>query len=64
MKHDKHFYIAMPQINGFKWAFYDNGLHCFSKQVGNMYASCYLTENDIENNFAFMLSNELTREAK
>lgn len=65
MKHYKQFYKDLPETNGFNWAFYDNGFHCFTKRVntkaGTLWASCYLTEKDITENLEFMLSNGLTR---
>lgn len=35
MKHDKAFYQDLPKVNGFRWAFYDNGLHSFTKKNGS-----------------------------
>lgn len=63
MKHDKEFYKALPVVNGFKWAYYDNGLHSFTKKTDRGYLECKMTEQDIEDpeEFKFMLSKGLSR---
>lgn len=33
MLRGKQFYIDLPKVNGYKWAFYDEGFHCFTKKV-------------------------------
>ena len=63
MKHDKAFYQGLPEINGFKWAFYDNGLHSFTKKTDQGYLECKMTEQDIQDpaQFEFMLSKGFSR---
>ena len=69
MKHDKTFYQNLPKVNGFKWSYFDNGLHSFVKRddlralAGYNYLECKLTEQDIEDpdQFEFMLSKGFSR---
>lgn len=63
MKHDKAFYQNLPKINGFKWAYFDNGLHSFIKKTDQGYLECKMTEQDIQDpdQFEFMLSRGLSR---
>lgn len=63
MKHDKAFYQDLPKVNGFRWAFYDNGLHSFTKKTDQGYLECKMTEQDIQDpgQFEFMLSHVFSR---
>jgi len=64
MKNSKQFYKDLPRVNGFKWSFYDDGLHCFTKGSNRGgFISCYLSENDVRELpiFEFMLSYGLSR---
>lgn len=64
MKMLKQEYQNLPQHNGFKWAFYDKGFHCFSKGSHRLgFTHCYLLESDIADpvHFEFMLINGLSR---
>lgn len=51
MKHEKTFYQDLPKVNGFKWAFYDDGFHCFTRQKGDQWEQSYVKESDIEDGF-------------
>lgn len=50
MKHDKSFYKELTGTNGFKWSFFDEGLHCLSKPSSKRgeYLYIYLKDEDIE----------------
>ena len=57
-KYYKEFYKSLPCVNGYKWSFYDNGLHAFTKGSNREgFKTCYLLESDIEDqkNFTLML---------
>ncbi|AUR81212.1 hypothetical protein Ares1_0104 [Vibrio phage Ares1] len=64
MHHPKAHYKALEQINGYKWAYYDRGLHTFIK--GNHregYLHVNLSEADIADPRVYrqMLSRDLSR---
>lgn len=63
MIHDKAFYQDLPKVNGFNWAFYDDGLHSFTKKTDKGYLECKMTEQDIQDpgQFEFMLSKGFSR---
>ena len=63
MKQDKAFYQNLPKVNGFKWAYFDNGLHSFTKKTDQGWLECKLAEEDIQDpgQFEFMLSHEFSR---
>lgn len=63
MKHDKAFYQNLPKVNGFKWVYFDNGLHSFTKKTDQGYLECKMTEQDIQDpdQFEFMLSQGFSR---
>lgn len=64
MKNCKSFYLALPKTNGYKWSFYDNGLHSFIKGNNRTgYMEIKLKEEDIhcDINFHNMLTNNITR---
>ena len=64
MIHSKQFYKYLPKINGYKWVFFDNGLHFFTKEVnGGYYKTIRLTEEDISEieQFRFMLEYDYSR---
>lgn len=64
MKNSKQFYKDLPRVNGFKWSFYDAGLHCFTKGSNrDGFISCYLVDSDIEDKTTFevMLNRGLSR---
>ena len=63
MEHDKAFYQNLPKVNGFKWAYFDNGLHSFTKKTDQGWLECKMAEEDIQdlNQFEFMLSRCLSR---
>lgn len=63
MKHDKTFYQNLPKVNGFKWSYFDNGLHSFIKKTDKGYLECKLAEQDIHDpaQFEFMLSKGYSR---
>jgi hypothetical protein len=51
MLRDKQFYIDLPKINGYKWAFYDKGFHCFTRKLQDEWQSSYVKEEDIKDGF-------------
>lgn len=65
MLHDKNHYQLLPKINGYKWCGYDhaNAMHYFTKKIGGEYATCYLTNEDVEDreNLTTMLDKNLSR---
>ena len=67
MKHEKSFYRNLPSINGYKWAFFENVFHYFTKSIAvgfyRQWSTCKLTEDDVsdKSNMEHMLNNNLTR---
>ncbi len=51
MLHNKQLYMDLPKVNGYNWAFYDDGFHCFTKKVQGEWQSSYVKEEDIEDGF-------------
>lgn len=51
MLRDKQSYIDLPKVNGYKWAFYDEGFHCFTKKVQEGWKKSYVKDEDIEDGF-------------
>ncbi|UHD87290.1 hypothetical protein [Vibrio phage D4] len=64
MHHDKSFYKQLEQINGYKWAYYDRGLHTFIKGDNRAgYLHLNLSEADIANPAVYrqMLTRDISR---
>lgn len=64
MNHPKEHYKALEQINGYKWAFYDRGLHTFIKGDNREgYLHVNLSEADIANPAVYrqMLARDISR---
>ena len=49
MKYSKQWYKDLKLPNGYKWAFYDNGLHSFIKRNDKGFIETRVNEEDIEN---------------
>jgi len=63
MKNDKRFYKDLENLPaGFKWSFYDKGLHSFVKKDSKSFLECKVNENDIKtNNHIIMIEKGITR---
>ena len=62
MKHSKKHYKELIVIPGYKWAFFDKGLHSFIKRVPNGYLEVRVNENDINTGSHIqMMERNLTR---
>ncbi|QNJ59150.1 hypothetical protein [Vibrio phage vB_ValS_PJ32] len=64
MHQPKEFYKSLERINGYKWAYYDRGLHIFVKGDNREgFLHIKLSEADIANPAVYrqMLSRDLSR---
>ena len=62
MRHTKQYYKDLDLPDGWKWSYYDDGYHTFTKRDKHGYITCKCTDLDIDsNNHIFMMERGLTR---
>jgi hypothetical protein len=62
MKNSKTYYKELPTITGFKWSYFDNGLHSFIKKVWAGYLEIKVNDDDIESgSYILMMERNFSR---